>query len=66
MSNLISLANNALKKLKFEFPYDIERWSNDMGMMIENYHKHTNDNMFNALKSFDYGTTDTSNHKGLP
>lgn len=35
------LANVAKQRLKFEFPYDVNVWVNDMGMMMENYHKHT-------------------------
>lgn len=35
------LANVANERLKFKFPYDINTWVNEMGMMIENYHKHT-------------------------
>lgn len=31
----------AQNRLKFTFPYDIEVWSTDMKMMMENYHKHT-------------------------
>lgn len=38
---LAELANNVKSRLKFEFPYDINIWVNDMNMMMENYHKHT-------------------------
>lgn len=38
---LIDDALKAQKRLKFDFPYDINSWINDMGMMMENYHKHT-------------------------
>ena len=38
---LVKLADVAKTRLKFEFPYDTDVWVNDMGMMIENYHKHT-------------------------
>ena len=35
------LAEAAMKRLKFQFPYDPNVWVNEMGMMMENYHKHT-------------------------
>lgn len=41
MNNLLEIANRARDKLKFDFPYDISEWINDMNMMMENYHKHT-------------------------
>lgn len=31
----------ARNKLKFDFPYDIKTWVNDMDMMMENYHRHS-------------------------
>lgn len=31
----------AQERLKFDFPYDIKSWVDDMDMMMENYHKHT-------------------------
>lgn len=40
-SKLIELARAAVEQLKFQFPYDVDKWVSDMGMMIENYHKHT-------------------------
>lgn len=44
MSNtpdLIEIANRCKEKLKFNFPYDVETWINDLNMVMENYHKHT-------------------------
>lgn len=38
---LIELANYAKERLRFDFPYSIDTWVNDMDMMMENYHKHT-------------------------
>lgn len=38
---LTNLAEIAKKRLKFDFPYDVNEWVNDMDMMMENYHKHT-------------------------
>lgn len=38
---LLELANRAKDRLKFQFPYDVEKWLTDMNMMVENYHKHT-------------------------
>lgn len=38
---LIDDALKAQKRLKFDFPYDVSTWINNMGMMMENYHKHT-------------------------
>lgn len=38
---MINDAIKAKERLKFEFPYDIETWVNDMDMLMENYHKHT-------------------------
>ena len=35
------LATIAKQRLKFDFPYDISTWINDMDMVMENYHKHT-------------------------
>ena len=40
-NNLITYAQKASKRLKFDFPYDISTWINSMNMMMENYHKHT-------------------------
>ena len=39
--SIIDYAQQASNRLKFDFPYDIKHWVDDMGMMIENYHKHT-------------------------
>lgn len=39
--NLITYAQKASKRLKFDFPYDIQTWISSMNMMMENYHKHT-------------------------
>lgn len=41
MNNIIEYANKVKNKLKFEFPYDVSEWVNNMNMMMENYHKHT-------------------------
>jgi DNA polymerase III alpha subunit/intein/homing endonuclease len=41
LNNLIEYANIAKNRLKFEFPYDVSDWINNMNMMMENYHKHT-------------------------
>lgn len=38
---MIENALKAQKRLKFNFPYDIENWLGDMNMLMENYHKHT-------------------------
>ena len=38
---LEQLAEVAKQRLKFEFPYDVNVWVNNMDMMMENYHKHT-------------------------
>ena len=38
---LIDDALKAQKRLKFDFPYDVSTWINNMEMMMENYHKHT-------------------------
>ena len=38
---LVELVKSVKNRLKFNFPYDINIWVNDMNMMIENYHKHT-------------------------
>lgn len=35
------IAEAAKQRLSFKFPYKIKTWVNDMGMMMENYHKHT-------------------------
>ena len=39
--NLIELAKEAEKRLKFKFPYSIEEWIAQKNMLMENYHKHT-------------------------
>ena len=39
--NLIEEAKQAVKRLKFEFPYSIEEWINQKNLLMENYHKHT-------------------------
>ena len=36
---LEQLAEVAKQRLKFEFPYDVNVWVNNMDMMMENYHK---------------------------
>ena len=41
MDDILNIALRIKDKLKFEFPYDISTWIKDMGMMMENYHKHT-------------------------
>lgn len=41
MNDILNAAQKAQKRLKFDFPYDLSTWINDMDMMIENYHKHT-------------------------
>ena len=38
---MIKNALKAQKRLKFNFPYDVEKWVNEMDMLMENYHKHT-------------------------
>ena len=35
--NLITYAQQASERLKFDFPYDIQTWINSMNMMMENY-----------------------------
>ena len=40
-SMLVKLAETAKQRLKFDFPYSVDTWVNDMNMMMENYHKHT-------------------------
>lgn len=39
--NIIDYAQKASERLKFQFPYNLKTWVNDMDMMMENYHKHT-------------------------
>ena len=39
--NLIDLAKNAEKRLKFKFPYSVDEWVNNKNLLMENYHKHT-------------------------
>ena len=39
--NLIDLARNAEKRLKFKFPYSVDEWVNNKNLLMENYHKHT-------------------------
>ena len=39
--DLTLAAAAACKRLKFRFPYEISNWIFSMGMMVENYHKHT-------------------------
>ena len=39
--DIYSIAENAKKKLKFEFPYDIRDWIDNKDMVVENQHKHT-------------------------
>lgn len=39
--NLIDLARNAEKRLKFKFPYSVDEWVNNKSLLMENYHKHT-------------------------
>lgn len=34
-------AEKAKSRLKFDFPYDLDKWIGPMNMMMENYHKHT-------------------------
>ena len=41
MNNIIEDASNAVKKLKFDFPYDIEDWVGNRNMLMENYHRHS-------------------------
>lgn len=41
MNELISLADEVKKRLKFKFPYNVEDWVKNRSMVIENYHKHT-------------------------
>ena len=38
---MIENALKAQKRLKFNFPYDVEKWLDEMNMLMENYHKHT-------------------------
>lgn len=38
---MIENALKAQKRLKFNFPYDVEKWVDEMNMLMENYHKHT-------------------------
>lgn len=38
---MIENALKAQKRLKFNFPYDVEKWLGEMNMLMENYHKHT-------------------------
>ena len=38
---MIENALKAQKRLKFNFPYDVEKWLDEMNMVMENYHKHT-------------------------
>ena len=39
--NLIDLARNVEKRLKFKFPYSVDEWVNNKNLFMENYHKHT-------------------------
>lgn len=39
--SLTKIAELAKNRLKFEFPYDIDAWINDMDMLMENYHRHS-------------------------
>ena len=41
MNSIIEIADRAKSRLKFEFPYDINSWLNELDMRMENYHKHT-------------------------
>lgn len=41
MNTLIENALKAQKRLKFNFPYEVEKWLGEMNMLMENYHKHT-------------------------
>lgn len=41
MNNLVEIASKVSKNLSFKFPYSIDKWINEMQMMMENYHKHT-------------------------
>lgn len=41
MKDIIDIAEKIKSNLKFEFPYDVNTWITKMGMMMENYHKHT-------------------------
>lgn len=38
---MIEAALKAQNRLKFVFPYDVNKWLNEMNMLMENYHKHT-------------------------
>lgn len=38
---MIKIAEAAKNRLKFEFPYDVSDWINNMDMMMENHHRHT-------------------------
>lgn len=39
--SIVKVAENALRKLKFTFPYELEDWLGSLNMVMENYHKHT-------------------------
>lgn len=38
---MIDAALTAQKRLKFTFPYNLDKWLGEMNMVMENYHKHT-------------------------
>ena len=39
--SILDSAKEAAQRLKFQFPYNIGDWVNNMDMLMENYHKHT-------------------------
>ena len=38
---VLDYAVKAKERLDFEFPYDLKEWTENMNMLMENYHKHT-------------------------
>ena len=38
---VLDYAVKAKDRLDFEFPYDLKEWTENMNMLMENYHKHT-------------------------
>ena len=41
MNNVLRDAEQAVEKLKFDFPYDVEDWVTNRNMLMENYHRHS-------------------------
>lgn len=52
---LYDASDQASKRLKFKFPYDIRDWIENRNMVIENYHRH--DAMSNFYTTADSATT---------